>query len=92
MALVWKVDDALPVMDVMKPILMVFTVTPGALAVLPAPALEVLDDWPAAEVGVVAAFLDELPHAVATNATATSMMPALRRARRDVRIDRSPLY
>src|SRR5215469_15787807 len=77
-----NVEEAAPVLDVMKPTLIVEAVTPGALAVLPAPddeplgaepvAAVVAGDWPAADVVAVEELFDELLHAAAVNATAAN--------------------
>jgi hypothetical protein len=67
-AAVENVDEATPVTDVTKPILIAVGVTPGALALLP-PLAPV--GWPPPE-----AFLDDPPHAAATSPTARSKATA----------------
>jgi hypothetical protein len=75
----------------MNPTLMVVAVTPGALAVLPAPAVEPVDppdadpvaavvagDWPVAAVVAVDELFDELLHAAAVNATPANITAAPR--------------
>jgi hypothetical protein len=87
-ALLKKVDDAFPVTDVMKPILMVSFATPGALAVFPEvpsepdvggvpPELDVGAAPPDAVVGVE--LFELLPHPAASSAiAATTTLTTLR--------------
>ena len=68
-----KVELALPVTEVMRPIVMVVALTPGALAVLVALPEPVVAVPPAAVVAVLAAvvgdeLVDELPQAAASKA------------------------
>jgi hypothetical protein len=72
----------------MNPTLTVVAVTPGALAVLPAPdeeplgadpvAAVVAGDWPVAAVVALEELFDELLHAAAVNATAANTTAAPR--------------
>jgi hypothetical protein len=83
-----NVEEAAPVLEVIKPTLTVVAVTPGALAVLPAPdvvppgadpvAVVVAGDWPVAAVVALEELFDELLHAAAVNATAANITAAPR--------------
>ena len=66
-------DAETPVSDVMNPILIVFAVTPGALAVFPVVAALVVAD----PTVVGAELLELLEHPAATSAIRLSVIPAV---------------